>query len=306
MIAKTSREARETFGLERDDIKRLENDGVLHPQKNGKGKASLYGIDDMYRLLDVKMYLLGGFKISQMQNLFGKDFDRDSMIEDQLRVYSRRIKLLNFIKTLRSDIKFLENSIKTENDAISVIEAGKKTVLLNNTLPLGEEQYWDMIWSYIQLIFIFDFLSQKENYKYNRESIQNKVRIAYDIFIKILDFFDEKINENELQDLINEIKNTQPTEEEIKQLVREWVTEYHQNSEEIINSIEEKLISSITSNLNNELGEHLKAFMIHLYSFTLDYFIDEESLYYITISLISYFKELTSTIIKPKKRKGVK
>ena len=105
MSYKTSSEIQEIFELQRDDIKRLQKAGVLNPVKKGQGKASLFGDDDMSRILDIKMHMLAGYKVSQMCNFFDEAYDSDEELSKQIHMYKKRILILEYIRTLKTDIR---------------------------------------------------------------------------------------------------------------------------------------------------------------------------------------------------------
>ena len=50
MYNKTSTELQKIFNVSRDDVRSLEDYGVLKPKKYGQGIASQYGVEDMYYL----------------------------------------------------------------------------------------------------------------------------------------------------------------------------------------------------------------------------------------------------------------
>ena len=181
MKGKTSLEIREIFGLERDDIRRLEKDGVLTPQKSGQGKASVFGMQDLDKLLDIKMYLLGGFRISDMSGIFTEDYDSDERIGEQIHIYIKRIQMLEFIRVIRSDFKAFEILEQKK-----IIQSGRITAKNTNLPEYGTEEYFDEFWNFLKLVFIMDFLSQKESFS-RQEVVLKKAMDAYHIVERILE-----------------------------------------------------------------------------------------------------------------------
>ena len=105
MNEKTSSEVQDIFGFSRDDIKRLESIEVVKPEKRGQGRASIFGEEAINRLLDVKLYILAGYRISDMESIFSNDHDPQDMISEQIHIYKKRIQMLEFIQAMRADDK---------------------------------------------------------------------------------------------------------------------------------------------------------------------------------------------------------
>lgn len=108
MINKTSKELRQIFDLNRDDMRYFtETKSILKPKKLGQGQAAKYSETDIERLLDIKILLLSGYKNQDMENIFTGDYVSDEKIAEQIRNYKRRILILEFIQKLRSNISYV-------------------------------------------------------------------------------------------------------------------------------------------------------------------------------------------------------
>lgn len=274
MKGKTSLEIREIFGLERDDIRRLEKSGVLKPKKDGQGKASLFGMRDLDRLLDIKMYLLGGFRISDMPGIFTEDYDSDERIGEQIHIYKKRIQMLEFIRVMRSDLKAFEKL-----DQKKLIQSGRITAKNSNLPEYGTEEYFDEFWNFLKLVFIMDFLSQKESFL-RQEIVLKKAMDAYHIIESILERSGIKIDSEEVIQVLLELTDS-PIEEDndLKHYVLEWVEEYRNSKIKIMEELEKESITPTIKGLDDDVKERFKLMMQHLTEFALDYFIDEEELF---------------------------
>lgn len=288
MFNKTSSEIQEIFGLCRDDVKRLEKDGVLNPAKSGQGKASKFGEEDMSRLLDIKMYLLAGYRISDMKRIITDNYDSDEGIAEQIHVYKKRIQMLEFIRVMKADYKKIG-----ELSPKQLIETGKVSAEKTNMPTYGSKEYFDIFWDYIKLVFIVDFLSQRESLKVDREVVLNRAYAAYIIVEKILKMSGTEINRDEIREAFVEMANT-PIEDdqEIKEFAKELVGEYLSHKEQILEELTKESIAPITDELDAQAGSIFKDIMNHFFRFTLDYFVDEEELYCVYLNFRQFVNGL--------------
>ncbi len=288
MIDKTSSEIQEIFGLDRDDVRRLEKDGVLKPKKNGQGKASRFGEEDMNRLLDIKIYLLAGYRISDMKKIITEEYDSDEGIAEQIHIYKKRIQMLEFIRVMRSDIKELSTLRQKQ-----LINAGVVSAEKTNLPKFGSKEYFDAFWDYIKLVFIVDFLSQKESFKTDNEIILKRTFAAYNIIKKILGMSGTEIDDEEFVSAFSEIASIHiNSDDEIKDFLKELVEEYLSNKNKIMEDLIHENIDPITDELDQRAGDVYRDMMYHFFQFTLDYFVDEEELYCIYINFSKFVNGL--------------
>ncbi len=288
MIDKKSSEIQEIFGLCRDDIKRLEKDGVLKPVKSGQGKASKFGEGDMNRLLDIKMYLLAGYRISDMKKIITDDYDSDGGIVEQIHIYKKRIQMLEFIRVMKSDFDELETLSLNQ-----LIETGKVFAEKTNIPMYGSKEYYDTFWDYIKLVFIIDFLSQRESFKVDSTIVFQRAYTAYNIVEKILKLSGTEINQDEIRNAFIEMANTpMESEQEIKGFIKELVEECLSNKEQIMAELTRESITPITEELDPQTGKIFKDMMNHFFRFTLDYFVDEEELYCVYMNFRKFINGL--------------
>ena len=288
MIYKTSSEIQEIFGLNRDDVRRLEKDGVLKPEKNGQGKVSKFGEEDMNRLLDIKIYLMAGYRISDMEKIITEEYDSDEGIAEQIHIYIKRIQMLKFIRAIRSDIKALNTLSRKQLVATGVVSAEK-----TNLPKFGSKEYFDVFWDYIKLVFIVDFLSQKESFNTNNEIILKRAFAAYDIVKKILWMSGTEIGDDKIVSAFSEMASTPiESDDEIKDFLKELVEEYLSNKSKIMEDLIHENIDSITDELDWRAGKVYRDMMHHFFQFTLDYFVDEQELYCIYINFRKFVNGL--------------
>ena len=230
MSGKNSSEIQDIFGLCRDDIKRLEKDGVLNPKKSGQGKASLFSERDLNNLLDIKIYLLAGYRISDMKNIITATYDSDSGISEQIHIYKKRIQMLEFIQTIRADIRKLDTLSQGQLMDVSRVHAEKTAIP-----AFGTQEFNDFSWNFMKLIFIIDFMSQKESFKQDSEIIVKRALAAYRIVVDILSMTGTEIRREDLIEGLNELRK-EPIEDdrEVKEFAKELVEEYLNQKDQII------------------------------------------------------------------------
>lgn len=288
MSGKTSSEIQDIFGLCRDDIKRLEKDGVLNPKKSGQGKASLFSERDLNTLLDIKIYLLAGYRISDMKNIITATYDSDSRISEQIHIYKKRIQMLEFIQTIRADIRKLYTLSQGQWRNVSRVHAEKTAIP-----AFGTQEFNDFFWKFMKLIFIIDFMSQKESFKQDSEIIVKRALAAYRIVVDILSMTGTEIRREGLIEGLNALRK-EPIEDdrEVKEFAKELVEEYLNQKDQIIDEIFKEGVDPIVAELDPESGATYRDMMLHIIGFALDYFVDERELYYLFMNFIQFVQGL--------------
>ena len=268
MFFKKSAELEEIFVLKRDHVRALEKDGVLKPKKYGQGRASQYSIEDMCRLLDVKMYLLAGNKLVEMKRITtADDYNADESIDEQIYIYKRRIKLLEFIRLIKADVR-----------KISKLSSQQLAEMSKEFAMHEPEEYFDRIWDYIELVFKLDFLSQKKSLMAKKDDILQRSLDVYNIIVKIVKMYEIEITSDDRTALI-EVANLIKDEPETKEVAKMLVREYLSNKNQIMEKLN-KCITTIAREFDDQAGSAFKDMMCHLFQFILDYFMDEDALYY--------------------------
>lgn len=289
MNKKTSTEIQEIFGLGRDDIRRLERDGVLNPVKSGQGKASLFGEEDLWNLLDIKMYLTAGYRISDMKTIITDDYDSDESLSMQIRLYKKRIQLLEFIGKLKSYVNEFRKLKKSQLFEICKITAKKA-----NMPSYGTNEYFEGAWNYIKLIFIADFMSQKESLMEKDDAVtQKRVFTAFKTGVEILRITGMEVNYEKIIENLKEIAaNPIENEEEIKDFIQNIVDEYLSNKEEIINDLITESAALEIEGVDTQARGVLEDFYKDFVGFIFDYFIREEELYYLYLNFRKFINGL--------------
>lgn len=292
MSDRKSSEIQEIFGLSRDDIKRLERDGILKPQKSGQGKASIFSEDDMNCLLDVKIHLLAGYRICDMKGSITDDYDSDIGITEQIHLYKKRIQMLEFVQKIRAD--------RNELDKLSDTQRSKflKTISDKTKTPIyGSKEYFDYFWKIMKLIFIVDFLSQKQSFKEKNSTIVlDRAYKAYQILVELLKISGAEITDDDINSTFIEIANTSDCK--IRELVNEIVDEYLSNREEILEKMLNEGLNPIINELDVETGNIYRQMLSHLYQFVLDYFVDEQELDCILLNIKKFVHGLDENLLK--------
>lgn len=163
------------FSVSRDDVRRLSKDGVLTPRKHGNGIADEFDEYDLQRMLDVKMFLWAGYKVSDMRSIFTDGYDPEKAISEQIHVYERRLKVLKFIEKMRSnsidaDVIGSEHQGCTYNmmtgylDACANLKFEPEVEMSEyrlNVPKYGDEKFKEFFWCWIETLMLFDYFSQK-------------------------------------------------------------------------------------------------------------------------------------------------
>ncbi len=300
MTKRTSLEIRKIFGFSRDDINRLEKSKVIKPQKNGQGIASEYSEKDLERLLDVKLYLLGGLRISDMEDLFKNKIDSGRTISEHIHLYKKRIQMLEFIELMRAEIrKFKETNRVRETKTVTLTNPNTK----KNEIDTYEDQVWDALGLFFDLSFLCRGESRsEENLKEDKKRTLKRTLEAYEKLEHFIDKLGIEINSKMLRECLIEMAS-EPfgDDSEIKEAVMEWVEEYRKNKTNILDQIEKKGIEPAANGLDGAIQEQYKSILRNIISFFLDYFIDEEELFYLLVNVRYFLDHLDKeTLIKGK------
>ena len=268
MYNKTSTELQKIFNVSRDDVRSLEDYGVLKPKKYGQGIASQYGVEDMYYLLNVKMYLLAGKELAEAKRITASDdCFSDEALAEQIYTYKRQIKLLEFIRLIKADAR-----------KISKLSSQQLAEMSKEFAMHEPEEYFDRIWDYIELVFKLDFLSQKKSLMAKKDDILQHSLDVYNIIVKILKMYGTEITSDGRAALI-EVANLIKDEPETREVAKMFVREYLSNKNQIMEKLNE-CITTIAREFDDQAGSAFKDMMCHLFQFILDYFMDEDALYY--------------------------
>ena len=140
------------------------------------------------------------------------------------------------------------------------------------------EEYFDRIWDYIELVFKLDFLSQKKSLMAKKDDILQHSLDVYNIIVKILKMYGTEITSDGRAALI-EVANLIKDEPETREVAKMFVREYLSNKNQIMEKLNE-CITTIAREFDDQAGSAFKDMMCHLFQFILDYFMDEDALYY--------------------------
>lgn len=284
MNEKTSSEVQDIFGFSRDDIKRLESIEVVKPEKRGQGRASIFGEEAINRLLDVKLYILAGYRISDMESIFSNDHDPQDMISEQIHIYKKRIQMLEFIQAMRADDKEL-----AKLDERQLIELDKLSVKNNHMPEFGTIEYHDKVLDLLKLIFIVDFLSQKDSFRADISIVRQRSMTALNL---ILGFFELTGEDDTKEKLLRLVKEPIDDDLDIKDIVKDFSEEWLAEKDKILEELTNDIFESIPEEVDEQVVSVYKMIVLHLSQFVADYFFDEHELYCIFINLRNLFKEL--------------
>ncbi len=286
MLYKKSSELENMFLVNRDVIKTLVKDKVLKPESAGeKGKTAKYGPDDVTRLIDVKMCLLAGYEISNVQAVINENDDAKQLICDQIREYKRNIQMLEYFLHLREYSAELIKLPQAQADDIVRISAAQ------SSLPdVGCKGYFDLYCDLIQLIFAIDYLCKKESINESEDALRCAISVLQ-IIEKIPSITGLDIDYEKMAETAQEITNAS-AEEDIKKEIKQKVGELKEKRESIIEILMQAKVDPVIDELEKDSSDLFSEMMFHTFEFILDYICDEEALYCLYQNVKRLFNEL--------------
>lgn len=280
MINKTSKELRQIFDLNRDDMRYYTDPkhGVLKPEKSGKGQADNYSETDIERLLDIKIYRLSGYGNKDMGNIFTESYDSDEEIAEQIKVYKRRILILEFIQKLRSNLREAKDYI-SEQSVEAIVSTVKALDSYGYEIKSFEDIY-ELFLDMIKLIFIVDYLSQKESIK-DRNEIKslNRSKEAFDLMVTYSELFGKKITPEGTRESLTKMiiafeEGDLNPKSDAKQLA-----DLISNKRQAFKRLMRKIWNRNTKEWDVRSGRNYVERMMIMLDFVLDYFADEDTIY---------------------------
>lgn len=292
MINKTSKELRQIFDLNRDDMRYFtETKSILKPKKLGQGQAAKYSETDIERLLDIKILLLSGYKNQDMENIFTGDYVSDEKIAEQIRNYKRRILILEFIQKLRSNMKEANDYISEQSR--ETVKTTLNTLYSNGYEIKSFEDIYEFFLDMIKLIFIIDYLSQKESIE-DKNIIKslNRSKEAFDLIIFYSRLLGTNLKSEQLtKDFIELIDAPEEGDQETKAYAKEIVKKLN-NKKRTFKRIMRKNWEQYTKEWGEQSGENYRERMMILYDFIFDYLADEETIYYLMKNFENFLRGL--------------
>lgn len=283
------------FGISRDDVNRLCKAGVINPEVLGQGIASMYSEADMETLLKVKIYLMAGYKIADMGDIFAKEKasekTSDEDLAKQIRKYKRRIRLLEFIQAMRLNIN--------ETRKLSVEQQANTIIVQRENFEMPEynsDEYHALTWETIQLVLILDYLCQEESLSGDEKDVAKKIKAVLKTFSKLAVMRGLDINEVR-KDFI-EFENISVDVQEIKEAAKEAYEYIVANKEKIIDILMRSNSDPITLKLDDQSGSVYRDRMQMLNEFLVDYFLDAEAMVCLITNFLRFFNEMDKDALK--------
>lgn len=269
---KNSSEVREIFCLSRQNMRSLTK--LVKPKGSGKGTAFEFSKDDMNRLLDIKMYQLAGCELSEIQRIFNDGYGSDETINEQIRLYEKRIIMLKFIRDIRSDVRNF-----TKLSPAQITEINKKSSQMSKLPEYGTSDFDDALWDFIELVLIFDLLSQKKSLNNKSKENSEKVLNALRIILKMLKITGKGIKQEDITSAFIEFANfSEEDDQDFKTAISEALTEYEEKKGTILDILKEKYVESVTGQSDPLTQEVYMNLIQHLLQFISEYFVGEEEL----------------------------
>ncbi len=299
MFEMTASELQDIFCLDHNDVNRLLKLEVLTPKKNGLGKASVYGVQDFDRLLDIKMYLLAGFRIPDMPSIFTENFDADDKINKQIHVYKKRIQMLEFIQNIRSDIKAFDRLSQEQ-----IVKAMSVTAQNTNMPEYGSKDYVKLFQGMLKLIFIIDYFSQEKSLAASLKMVCERFLDAYHTIEPFMKYLEIEISNKDICNALLEIQDC-PVEDNavVRRYVREWVTELKKGKQETFRYMQNEIIPTIVDGLDQDSSECYVAELQHFVQFIYEYFIGEEEIFCLISNFVRFVKGLDRNALLQEKIK---
>lgn len=283
------------FGITKDDVYRLCKAGVIKPEVFGQGIASNYSEADMDSLLVVKIYLMAGYTIADMEDIFSEDKvsekTSDEGIAKQIRKYKRKIRLLEFIQEIRLNLN--------ETRKLSVEQLANTIVVQNENFKMpeyGSDEYHALTWEIIQLVFILDYLCQEESLSDNKKEVINKIKAVLFTFRKLAVM--KGLDISEFRNDIIEFGKKSINDQEIKEVTKEVYEYIVANKEELIKVLMQSNSDPVTQKLDDQSGSVYRDRMQILYEFMVDYFLDEEAMVCLITNFLRFFNEIDMEALK--------
>lgn len=273
MRDKTSSEIQNIFSLSRDDIKRFEKIGVLTPNKHGKGIASGYSDKDLERLLDAKLLLLSGYRLPDTSIILSENYSSEENIMQQIKKYKRYILILEFLQLNKQDHQRITAYVKKQKH--KVINDYKKCFMGN----LEPDEYSELFWNVIELVFIVDYLGQVHDSRDSSEIAINKITNAMRIINKIIQFSGRDNEDSDYIETIRDlIEDPIENENEIRDVICECLDELNSHRHEIIETMTNECLGYFAP-MDAEFKAIFRDYMIHIYQFCFDFFGDKDVIF---------------------------
>jgi len=296
MISKTATELRKILGLDRNTFQRLEDKAVITPNKIGQGIATEYSADDISKLIDVKLLLLSGFRVSEMPQLLCEEYYPDNIINEQIRMYKRRIAMLEFVSMLRGAYEEFSKVSQTSETA------NGKAGLLSDS--------FDMEYGFCSLEFLF-LLDEFSQVHFRNElddsttykGIAERVSDLLDCFSKI----ESEASKDELMDILIELSEQDISDKEIGAFYKE-LSNLLRIAKMPINVMVSKVFSKKACK-DKQLMNLFKRLYKQLASALSGYFLDQYTLRIIIRNLQEFIRKMDTDAYKLngtiRRRKGV-
>ena len=293
---KTRSDIQECLLFGRDELKYILKKIEIDSKKHGVGVATEFDEDGLDKLLDVKIMLLAGFRLTDISTVNLKE--SDAIIANQIRLFKGRIRLLEFIQCIYNDISIYEHLVLEYGDRI---DKEFKSLLTDYSSGDNTEV---IRWKYINIGLLINWLSSMEVIRDNRiycngnkintedeKIIKKSVLNLLSYFIKY-PFLASYSNIRKLRDLTQKT-GEKVIDDEIVKVVAGTLSEYWSN---LLNS--QDIMEQIKMDMENISSEYEKAkeLFLSFFNHIIDYFFfflrDQESLFFLLKNLLMLDEKL--------------
>ena len=293
---KTRSDIQECLLFGRDELKYILKKIEIDSKKHGVGVATEFDEDGLDKLLDVKIMLLAGFRLTDISTVNLKE--SDAIIANQIRLFKGRIRLLEFIQCIYNDISIYEHLVLEYGDRI---DKEFKNLLTDYSSGDNTEV---IRWKYINIGLLINWLSSMEVIRDNRiycngnkintedeKIIKKSVLNLLSYFIKY-PFLASYSNIRKLRDLTQKT-GEKVIDDEIVKVVAGTLSEYWSN---LLNS--QDIMEQIKMDMENISSEYEKAkeLFLSFFNHIIDYFFfflrDQESLFFLLKNLLMLDEKL--------------
>ena len=234
----------------------------------------------MDTLLCVKQLLQAGYPLSSMKQFSESESFPDDEITKQIHLYKKRILCLEFIQDMRAMTEELN-----ELSQMQLVNA-REVVAKNRNLPrVDTEECTDYLWNSIGVLFNFDYFCDERDFE--DKIVQKHVKDTFEMIEKL------GVPNNELTGILMSFDDiTIEKTQDYKDSIKEKVDELSCQKEVFLRDFIENVVNHDIDKMDEQSGIVYKKRQERVFSFFLDYIMDEYAIYSFGINLLNLASKL--------------
>ena len=276
MATKTGTEVQDIFCWSRQNYRSVID--LIGKEKftkdNAGGVSYTFNEEEMYRLLDIKIFQLAGCENPKIKKVLSDSDELDKEISNQIRQHEKNILVLKFLRDIRSDIK---EYAKLSPEQVS--DVNEKSAQLSKMPSLGSPEYYDVIWDLVELVFIIEYLTQNKSRQADTKQNNKKVLTALFIVERLIVLrLKVTTHEDIVKALLDLSDSPKGDEQDLKLLIKDILSEYEEQKDVFLNDFKQNQIEPVTDQTDFQTGEAYRNMGLHFYQFISEYFVGEQEL----------------------------